>query len=561
VPERLRVRLGGWLEIPVQTGDTTKSFFVPRGATAADLRPALWFERGGSARICDVTFSIGDRSLALTEALATAGISAARFVVACWGRPLDSRTAALMVRFPNGELLQRSVSVEAPLSLLRYGIADVRGLSFAEISFVNGGVPLPEDALQRPVGALGRALPAEFAVAGPLIDFSLEGLSRGAAVSGVSGVSALDRVFDLRRRVSADFSRSPFDFDFLFDGALLDDRMVLAQAGFGAQAAVAVVARSVPFARLHLSDLADKPMIVDVERPTETRWGDVARQISTEDPRTISFEFHGRPLERFHAVADPRNSDADPGPPFLSSPLDPINILMHEMEIRILPESGDEKWLAIPVTSQTRVNNLPKWLARHYPGRVQFTFLFNGRPLDRGSVVFSVNPDLIEPFFLRLDPPQRACTARSARDWSYTFKCNGSMRSLAIQQSSTVEAARTRWARELEAAVNEIEIRSGSRVLGDGDALNPWDTYEVKRVEQADARSGLARSAAAPVSGRGRGGPARSPQAKPVSDDLVEFVQDKSTYSYRRADVATRALLRIALRFGTNLALCVIAIP
>jgi hypothetical protein len=117
LPELLRVQTEGWLEIPVQSGQAMKSYFLPSGAIAADLRSALWFDCSPRARLCDSTFSIGDRTLALTDALAAAGISARRFVSVRFGRPLASETAELAVRFPNGELLQKSLSVEAPLSL------------------------------------------------------------------------------------------------------------------------------------------------------------------------------------------------------------------------------------------------------------------------------------------------------------------------------------------------------------------------------------------------------------------------------------------------------------
>jgi hypothetical protein len=140
--------------------------------------------------------------------------------------------------------------------------------------------------------------------------------------------------------------------------------MILSQGGCGAKAVIAIEARAIPFARVYLSDFEGKRVIVDVENPTETRWGDLAREISKKDRPTIGFEFHGRTLERFHAIADPRNADADINQLFLPPPRDPIHTFMQTPEIRILFESGDEKLRAIAVTPETTVAHLAARLAR-----------------------------------------------------------------------------------------------------------------------------------------------------------------------------------------------------
>jgi hypothetical protein len=374
VPQRLRVQTGDWSGIPVQIGSTRKAYFLPSGATAADLRSALWFDLGHSGVLSELTFLVEDRGLSLMAALSAAEISTARFVKAEEGRRLNSETAKLALRFPNGELLQASISVEAPLSLLRYGIAAECGLSFTEIGLKQGGVPLPEEAMQRTVSDLGLGPESELAIVGPLINFHIKGLELARPASCVS---ALDRLFDLRRRVAMGSRQSPIAFDFALDDASLDDKMVLGQGGFGAEAQLTVLARPA-FSRVYLSDLDGKRLIVDIKKPTETRWGDLAMRLS-KDPCTVGFEFHGRRLESFHAVADPRNWEADLDHLFLSHPSDPINIYTHELEIRISPESGDEQLRAIPVNAQTSVANLKSRLHPNYQGSQSLRFCSKAR--------------------------------------------------------------------------------------------------------------------------------------------------------------------------------------
>jgi hypothetical protein len=84
-------------------------------------------------------------------------------------------------------------------------------------------------------------------------------------------------------------------------------------------------------------------LIIDVERPTKTRWGDLAWKLSKEDPPTMGFEFHSLPLERDDAICDPRNCKADFHRPFLWAPRDPIPIFLQEMKIWLFSESGDKK--------------------------------------------------------------------------------------------------------------------------------------------------------------------------------------------------------------------------
>jgi hypothetical protein len=553
-PERLGVHTGGWFDIPVQIGDARKSFFLPRRATAADLRSALWFDRGPSAALCELTFYVWDQPLALTDALSAARISATRFVSVREGRRLSSATTSLTLRFPNGELLQLTIPVEVPLSLLRYGIAAERCLSFTEISFEHGGVSLPEDAMQRTVPDLGLGLQFELAVVGPRINFQFDGLLKPGAP--FFEVSALDRFFDLRRRVSVEFARSPFDFDFALDGETLDDEMVLAQAGFGAQAVIRVASRP-PLARLYLSDLDNRFLIVDVNEPTKTRWGDLARQFSAEQPQTIVFEFHGRPLERFHAVVDPRNADAEFSQPFLSPPRDPITIYIQAQEIRILPESGDEELRAIPVTAQTSCAHLTTRLKCHYRGQTDFTFVFDGKSLPPRTIVLEVNPDLIEPFFLRIKPPQTARRALGPRDWSYFFRYNESLRSLAITELATGKTAQLRWAKELEVDSSEIEIRSGSQVLRESDTLKPWETYEVKCIVQRRAGFG-AMTSSMQVSGSGskggRSGVPQKPQRPPDSSlpESIEFTDGRQKWSYPRTKVPTAGRAKARLSRDTG---------
>jgi hypothetical protein len=72
---------------------------------------------------------------------------------------------------------------------------------------------------------------SELAVVSSLMAFSFVRVSPSAAVLWFS---VLDRIFNLRRGVSADFGRSAFRFDLVLDGWHLDDESLLAQAGFGA---------------------------------------------------------------------------------------------------------------------------------------------------------------------------------------------------------------------------------------------------------------------------------------------------------------------------------------
>jgi hypothetical protein len=90
------------------------------------------------------------------------------------------------------------------------------------------------------------------------------------------------------------------------------------------------------------------------------------------------------------------------------------------------------------------------------------TFFLKGDGLSRSDRVLDVNPDLIEPFILRLTPPQAADRARAAPDWSFTFVYDGNLRTVTIIELATVAHARARLAQELKAPVSEIEIHRPS---------------------------------------------------------------------------------------------------
>jgi hypothetical protein len=79
---------------------------------------------------------------------------------------------------------------------------------------------------------------------------------------------------------------------------------------------------TIPYGRVCFTDPEKCGLILDVENPGETRWGDLAKRLTVGDPRLIGFGFHGRILERFYRVADSKN---DPLTPI--NPMSPFSVL------------------------------------------------------------------------------------------------------------------------------------------------------------------------------------------------------------------------------------------
>jgi hypothetical protein len=109
----------------------------------------------------------------------------------------------------------------------------------------------------------------------------------------MKNVSALDRGCDLRQQICARLKCSPFEFDLTLDSVTLDDECVLATLGINAKMTVGFVKRDIPFARLYCTDVAEQRIILDVEDPTRTRWGDLDQFFTENDSWRGQFPLPG----------------------------------------------------------------------------------------------------------------------------------------------------------------------------------------------------------------------------------------------------------------------------
>jgi hypothetical protein len=222
----------------------------------------------------------------------------------------------LSLLFPNGEIVALQFLKAAPLSLVRCGIAAQRCLAFSEISLSVDSRLLDEAAMEKTIEELWGASPPRLTVSAPLVAVELSGLGGGAVIEGIS---VIDRFLDLRRRISCDLRRSPFEFNLVLDGVVLDDEVIVAQRGLGKRTVIEVTNRKIPYARIYFTNPENCRLILDVTNPEKTRWGDLAKQLIVGDPRTVGFECHRRLIERFYWVDDPRNDPIHPDQPFLCS--------------------------------------------------------------------------------------------------------------------------------------------------------------------------------------------------------------------------------------------------
>jgi hypothetical protein len=205
---------------------------------------------------------------------------------------------------------------------------------------------------------------SELIVDGPRIHIQLDIFGKREQIRDFS---VLNRIFDLRQHISTIFHHSPFEFDLTIDRVTLDDEISLAQTGLGPQTLITLIRRKMPSAHLYFADPADKRIIVDVENPENVKFGELARQLTDDDPKTVGFEYQGKAVERYYAVSNPRNETDASRLPFVCPPRDPIELIVQDRQIAIVPESGSGDRHAVLVEEQTAVGDIAPRLGRYYP--------------------------------------------------------------------------------------------------------------------------------------------------------------------------------------------------